>query len=65
MARQNFQHGKRQRELAKKQKREEKLQRRAEKKRDPSLGGEAGSEEPDAALVEGEAEEPAAEDLSA
>lgn len=35
MARQNYQHGKRQRELAKKQKREEKAQKRAEKKNNP------------------------------
>ena len=33
MARQNFQHSKRQRDLAKKQKREEKQQRKAERKR--------------------------------
>jgi hypothetical protein len=32
---QNYQHGKRQRELAKKQKREEKLQRKLEKKHNP------------------------------
>jgi hypothetical protein len=32
LARQNYQHGKRQRELAKKQKREEKLQRKLNKK---------------------------------
>lgn len=35
MARQNFQHGKRQRELAKKQKKEEKLQRKMERKNNP------------------------------
>jgi hypothetical protein len=35
LARQNFQHGKRQRELAKKQKRQEKLQRRQERKKNP------------------------------
>jgi hypothetical protein len=48
VARQNFQHGKRQRELAKKQKREEKLQRKLDKKNNPSLdsgGEEAGSED--------------------
>lgn len=36
MARQNFQFGKRQRELAKKQKRDEKLQRKLERKNNPS-----------------------------
>lgn len=36
MARTNHQFGKRQRELAKKQKREEKLQRRAERKLNPT-----------------------------
>lgn len=35
MARQNYQHGKRQRDLAKKQKREEKLQQRLERKKNP------------------------------
>lgn len=35
MPQQNYQHGKRQRELAKKQKREEKLQRKLEKKNNP------------------------------
>lgn len=35
MARQNFQHGKRQRELAKKQKKEEKAQRKMERKNNP------------------------------
>ncbi len=35
MARQNYQHGKRQRELAKKQKQDEKLQRRLERKNNP------------------------------
>lgn len=35
MARQNFQHGKRQRELAKKQKREEKMERKLHKKNNP------------------------------
>ncbi len=35
MARQNYQHGKRQRELAKKQKHDEKLQRRMERKNNP------------------------------
>ena len=35
MARQNYQHGKRQRELAKKQKHDEKLQRRLERKNNP------------------------------
>jgi hypothetical protein len=33
--RQNYQHGKRQREMAKKQKKEEKLQRRMERKNNP------------------------------
>lgn len=42
MARQNFQHGKRQRELAKKQKRDEKLQRKLEKKNNPEAEPEAG-----------------------
>jgi len=35
VARQNYQHGKRQRELAKKQKQDEKLQRRLERKNNP------------------------------
>jgi hypothetical protein len=35
VARQNYQHGKRQRDLAKKQKREEKLQQRLERKKNP------------------------------
>ncbi|HEV7668551.1 MAG TPA: hypothetical protein VGS22_08515 [Thermoanaerobaculia bacterium] len=35
VARQNYQHGKRQRELAKKQKHDEKLQRRLERKNNP------------------------------
>ena len=35
MARQNYQHGKRQRELAKKQKQDEKLQRKLERKNNP------------------------------
>lgn len=41
MARQNFQFGKRQRELAKKQKRDEKLQRKLERKNNPSDSTEA------------------------
>ncbi|HYG64750.1 MAG TPA: hypothetical protein VEL74_19375 [Thermoanaerobaculia bacterium] len=35
MARQNYQHGKRQRDLAKKQKREEKLAQKKERKKNP------------------------------
>jgi hypothetical protein len=46
VARQNFQHGKRQRELAKKQKRDEKLQRKLEKKNNPDAeqGGSEGED---------------------
>lgn len=38
--RQNYQHGKRQRELAKKQKKEEKLQRKMERKNNPDAMGD-------------------------
>lgn len=41
MARQNYQHGKRQRELAKKQKQDEKLQRKLERKNNPHPNSEA------------------------
>ena len=45
MARQNYQHGKRLREIAKKQKREEKAQRRGEKKTTPGAGPPIEGEE--------------------
>lgn len=54
MARQNFQHGKRQRELAKKQKREEKLERKLHKKNNP------GEDTPEEGTPETGAEDPAA-----
>jgi hypothetical protein len=50
---QNYQHGKRQRELAKKQKREEKLQRKLERKNNPGAQGQddvAETPEPDTDL---------------
>ncbi len=46
MARQNYAQGKRLRELAKKQKREEKAQRRAEKKADRDETGAHGATPP-------------------
>ncbi len=47
MGRQNYSHGKRLRELAKKQKREEKLQRKLDKKNaPPGSGPEIGPVEP-------------------
>jgi len=52
VARQNYQHGKRQRELAKKQKQDEKLQRRLERKNNP-LG-----DDPNAPAEAGEGTEP-------
>ncbi len=67
MARQNYQHGKRQRELAKKQKQDEKLQRRLERKNNP-LGYDPNA--PAAAAdgtepIEGDESEPQAEAGSA
>ena len=62
MARQNYQHGKRQRELAKKQKQDEKLQRRLERKNNP-LGDDpnAPAEAADGAEpIEGDESEPRA-----
>ncbi|HVR98150.1 MAG TPA: hypothetical protein VMW27_16145 [Thermoanaerobaculia bacterium] len=52
MARQNFQHGKRQRELAKKQKREEKLERKLHKKNNP------GEDTPEESTPDAGAEDP-------
>jgi hypothetical protein len=56
VARQNFQHGKRQRELAKKQKRDEKLQRKLDKKNNPSVEGEEGTSDAETPEVQPEAE---------
>ena len=47
MPQQNYQHGKRQRELAKKQKREEKLQRKLEKKNNPGAHDQDDVETPE------------------
>jgi hypothetical protein len=68
LARQNFQHGKRQRELAKKQKRQEKLQRRQDRKKNPI--GAIVLEEPVDPMVgipprEPEADEPAEGEVAA
>jgi hypothetical protein len=52
VARQNYQHGKRQRELAKKQKQDEKLQRRLERKNNPL------SDDPNAPVEPGDGTEP-------
>ena len=54
MARQNYQQGKRQREIAKKQKQDRKMQRRQEKK-NPSPGNTSGTDsEPTAPPAETE-----------
>ncbi len=58
MARQNYQHGKRQRELAKKQKHDEKLQRRLERKNNPLSDDPNAPAEPQDGLAPVEGEEP-------
>lgn len=59
MARQNFQFGKRQRELAKKQKRDEKLQRKLERKNNPDSTESADSTD---AVESVDSTEPGSED---